>query len=1025
MPELPQTTGLTATPDNGQVTLRWDAIAGATGWYLQQRSEGGQYGPVQKNLNPSAIHGSGFSHPVIAYSHTITGLDNNTRYVFRVGMTNGNCEGSQCEGPPSEETSATPRAFLPPPANLRATPADGQVTLNWDAVPGATGYQWTVFDNFNNWRDVPAGQTTVTTLRRPNGVVHSFRVRTVHTVPVGDPPEEVTIHSVPSDKALATPLANPTLPAPNLSVESGDGYARLSWEWHGRHNHPLVGATGYEYRMRTADGSYPSDGDGGGWTSVGDIFKPPKTWHKVTGLSSGVQYCFQLRARNGTIPGMPSVEQPCGNAVGNANPPAAPPDPVDEVRVIHKGSSLEVSWDAPDRATHYDVTYSGNGTNARAAWNHPDTSVTITCDSRYPDENKHCVNSGVTYTVGVRARNAAGHSDWVNSEPATPPALLSVADATAAEPGEGQSATLDFVVTLNPAASAAVTVDYGTSDGTATAGADYTATNGTLTFTAGETSKTVSVIVLGDSHNEGNETLTLTLSNAVGAVIDDGEATGTITNDGPIPQAWIARFGRTVAHQVLDAVQGRMQTDATPGRDVVLAGIQLGNDDHGDRGQETAGFDAPTVSGSELLSSSSFHLTAETAGSDITWSVWGQGAVTRFDGRDGHVTLDGTVTTALLGADWNGGQATSTDGETAGEDRWRAGLLLSHSTGEGSYDGAADGDSGSTPPGMAGTVKARLTGFFPWLRRALNSRLAAWGLAGYGQGNLTVTPTLPDNQSDTAALKADLNLWLAAGGLSGTLLEGGSDGLTLTATTDAMVVATSSGQATGDGGNLAPAQAMVTRLRTGLAASRPLQLDSGVTLTPALEMGLRFDGGDAETGFGIDLGGGVTLSSPDHGWEMELRGRGLLSHAADGFRDRGLSASLSWQQQPDSHLGAALSLTQTVGGASSGGADALLNLTTLESLGANDNGGNDLNNRRLELQLSYGLPVLGDRFSLSPELELGLYDSGRDYRIGWSLKRLADGESFDFSLDVTRREHTTNDGAPHEHGIQLNLDTRF
>ena len=125
-------------------------------------------------------------------------------------------------------------------------------------------------------------------------------------------------------------------------------------------------------------------------------------------------------------------------------------------------------------------------------------------------------------------------------------------------------------------------------------------------------------------------------------------------------------------------------------------------------------------------------------------------------------------------------------------------------------------------------------------------------------------------------------------------------------------------------------------------------------------MGLRHDGGDAETGFGLDLGGGIVLSHPERGLQAELRGRGLLSHAAEGFRDRGFSGSLSWQQRPDSDLGAAVSLSQTMGGLSSGGADALLSRATLEGLAANDDGSNDdLNNQRLEFQLSYGLPRLG------------------------------------------------------------------
>ena len=64
----------------------------------------------------------------------------------------------------------------------------------------------------------------------------------------------------------------------------------------------------------------------------------------------------------------------------------------------------------------------------------------------------------------------------------------------------------------------------------------------------------------------------------------------------------------------------------------------------------------------------------------------------------------------------------------------------------------------------------------------------------------------------------------------------------------------------------------------------------------------------------MDLGGGMVFSQPQRGLEVELRGRGLLSHAAEGFRDHGFSGSLSWQQQPDSDLGAMLSLTRTVGG---------------------------------------------------------------------------------------------------------------
>ena len=118
------------------------------------------------------------------------------------------------------------------------------------------------------------------------------------------------------------------------------------------------------------------------------------------------------------------------------------------------------------------------------------------------------------------------------AEETTVTSQLSVADVTASEEDDS---TIDFVVTLNPTGEANITVDYATANGTASAGTDYTAQSGTLTFTAGETSKTVTVAIIDDTTEENDETLTLTLSNASGAEISDGQATGTITDSEPVP----------------------------------------------------------------------------------------------------------------------------------------------------------------------------------------------------------------------------------------------------------------------------------------------------------------------------------------------------------------------------------------------------------------------------------------------------------------------------------------------------------
>ena len=272
----------------------------------------------------------------------------------------------------------------------------------------------------------------------------------------------------------------------------------------------------------------------------------------------------------------------------------------------------------------------------------------------------------------------------------------------------------------------------------------------------------------------------------------------------------------------------------------------------------------------------------------------------------------------------------------------------------------------------------------------------------------------------------------ALAGLRGVLLdpESGS-GFQLTGKTDAMVVQTASGRGrSADGGNLAPARATVSRLRLGLEGSRPIGLGGGATLTPSLEIGVRHDDGDAETGFGLDLGGGLAVSDPGRGLQAELRGRGLLAHESKGFRELGFSGSLAWEGKPSSDRGAKLTLTQTVGGTSSGGADALLARGTLEGLTANDNdegGSAELKSRRLELKLGYGLSAFGDRFTWTPEAGVGLSDSGRDYSLGWRLVRGGsggDGGSLELSFEARRRE-SANDDTPPEHEVGLRLTARF
>ncbi|MFM6267373.1 MAG: beta strand repeat-containing protein, partial [Dolichospermum sp.] len=109
---------------------------------------------------------------------------------------------------------------------------------------------------------------------------------------------------------------------------------------------------------------------------------------------------------------------------------------------------------------------------------------------------------------------------------------LSINDVTLTE-GNSGTKNATFTVTLSGETFQTVTVNYATANGTATAGSDYTATTGTLIFNVnpGETSKQITVSVLGDSLFEANETFFVNLSNATNASIADAQAQGTITND--------------------------------------------------------------------------------------------------------------------------------------------------------------------------------------------------------------------------------------------------------------------------------------------------------------------------------------------------------------------------------------------------------------------------------------------------------------------------------------------------------------
>ena len=634
---------------------------------------------------------------------------------------------------------------------------------------------------------------------------------------------------------------------------------------------------------------------------------------------------------------------------------------------------------------------------------------------------------------------------------------LSVSDA---EVEESEGAFLDFTVTLSQPISEMVMVYYRTSDGTAMAGSDYRATSGWLYYSHGQTEKTVSVRVLDDELAEGSETLTMTVLNMSPEYMSSADpiGIGTIFNTDRLPTAWIARFGRTVGEQVLDAVDARMRATPKPGGEARLAGQRIGlgpPSETGLGGDQTSGqggtwerksgalaatrnpADRPngrgdparrgslsrlrslgygeTVTERDLLPDSTFSMTAETGKRGFV-SIWSRGAVTRFSGRapgtaqaGNDLRVDGEVASGLVGADWKHG-------------RWMTGLLVMHSLGEGGYRGAG-----------GGTVTSTLTGVWPWVRHALGERLSVWGVAGYGEGSLTLDPE-DEYGARAGAIRTGLDLTMAAVGLSGVLVRPSeTGGIELALQTDAMGVRIRSAAVEGGSGRLAAATAEVARLRLGLEGSRPFRMADGSVLTPSIRVGVRHDGGDAETGFGADISAGFAWADPKSGLAAELHGRGLLAHESKGLRQRGLAGSLYWHPVTGDR-GPRLSLTRTRATSAQVGAGDLLGRAVPVRLTANHSGstsgagGSESEQRGVEARLGYGFAAFGESFNSMPEFAVGLSRAGRYYSLGWRLARgggAPGGGALEITVEAWRGETATNRHNPPVHAVSFRVTSQF
>ena len=648
-----------------------------------------------------------------------------------------------------------------------------------------------------------------------------------------------------------------------------------------------------------------------------------------------------------------------------------------------------------------DFTIQNSGTLSVAAGADSATIPVAITDDSIDDDAETIIltlTGGTGYTLG----SPKAHTLTITDNDGPPPARsshdgdrsFSINDATAME----KDGTINFTVRLSAATrgNSQASVRVATRDVTAVSGLDYRSLDNKLVvFQAGETEKVVKVELINDAHNEGAETFEVVLSNPVNAVIGDGVATGTINNADYVPQSELAHFGRSVANHVLEGVIDRISSPRSPGASARIAGNVVGKADRAPDpdcpGCGILSIDkrVEKFDREEILTDSSFVLNGQDDSSHSP-AFWGRGTRSYFRDKPGNLSVDGEVTSFILGADlgWS--------------DRKIIGLALIRSSGKIDHmekPGVEDPNTGMT--------KLTLTALVPYAGWKINDSIDVWGALGHGNGKMELDLSAGDTSE---MIKTSFDWTMAAAGLRGDVVRPGPDGgPRLTALLDGYRVRTSSKETEG----LAASKASVTRLRAGLEASWEMQLEDGSILVPRVETNLIQETGDVGSGFGLELVGGLSWSDPDTGLAVDLSARRLRSHDSPGRKDHGYSMALVYDPNPESERGLSVSMRQDRGNSES-------TMNGLLTSGLPETAAEDSISSQWTTELAYGLPVIDGSFTGSPHAGIEETDDYRDYKVGWRLTPAGpQAPDLSFDINAARRERLLSNSSDHRLGVGL------
>ena len=653
--------------------------------------------------------------------------------------------------------------------------------------------------------------------------------------------------------------------------------------------------------------------------------------------------------------------------------------------------------------------------------------------------------------VAVTAGDATISSSK-NSSPQVTIAALTVHLAGPGEVAEGEIAI--YTVTLTGDTSTQnVMVPY-VLTGTATdGGIDYTAPSPrSLTIPLGTSSGMISIETIDDAPTvDEGETLIVTLGTPTGGgvsvgVNDAAQETETVITEGDPEKALqysLAGFMRSTASGTVEVIGDRFRARAAAGgassftlggRDVSsLLSFEEGADTYqtltglaGRFGVDTPSgplsmmgsaatdgldldiggmgalastaqswLDLSEMSLQELLAQSSFEMSLDEGRGGAgpgSWGFWGRGGYSGFEGSpEDDFSMDGTVYSGMAGVDY----------------QWNdllVGLSVGHSNGEIDYEGAGGGE-----------IEANLTSIHPYVQWSPDGKgeSVVWGMLGFGWGDAEIM-----GRGET-----DLEMHMVSIGLRQEVYNTGE--MDVSVNSDAFYVSSETDAADGVADAV---DADTMRLRVAVEVGRTWEQAAGSSITTSLELGGRFDGGDAEEGAGAELGGEIGYENLPGGVDVSARGRYLVAHSESDFEEWAASVEVSLSPGGPGGRGLQFSLIPKWGSAASRVDSMWQGTSALESDGSarGSGSGSGLSPDSLDMEVGYGMSLRSRAGVLTPFGELGLADSdSRRARLGLRLG-LLDGSGQETVRMELSGEHSArgNDTEPDQQ-VGLTGEFRF